>query len=124
MFEGFGGGLTLGGMKNGGIRAPGGITIPVGGCWTIPLGSVLDFFCLSIVMGILTILGVVFCATGCVLLRWGHLCVPLSETLSAPYRCQNYVVVIFLQHFLHVEGYRNDFMQIAIIFDLSGKEIA
>ena len=29
-FGGFGGGLTFGGMTNGGIRAPGGITIPLG----------------------------------------------------------------------------------------------
>ena len=32
---GFGGGLTLGGMIIGGIRAPRGIAMPFGGCWTV-----------------------------------------------------------------------------------------
>ena len=43
-FGGFGGSLTPGGMTIGGIRAPGGITVPFEGCWTIPLSSVLESF--------------------------------------------------------------------------------
>ena len=38
--------------------------MPFGGCWTIPLGSVLDSFSFSVLMGILAILGVAFHATG------------------------------------------------------------
>ena len=84
----FGGGLTLGGMTNRGVRAPGGITIPFWGLLNYSAGWHFRLLLFLYLMGILTILGVVFCAMGSALCMVGaSTCVPLSETLSAPYRC-------------------------------------
>ena len=62
--EAFSGGLTLGGTTIGGNTDPGGSTMFLGGCWIILLGSILMSFFFSVLIGILTILDVVFCANG------------------------------------------------------------